>query len=165
LYVGNRIVGNAGPGIHHEASFAAEFRDNWIENNGHERTSWVLGAGIFVNSSRNVTITGNTLVDNYQGVIAVQVTRSDGDVSEYGPHEIANLTAFGNHIEMPRGQTGIAVAGNVESPARFYSEITFYDNTYALGDQSQPFRIGESLTVEEWQAATLSVATQFVSLP
>lgn len=165
LYVGNRITDNAGPGIHHEASFAAEFRDNWIENNGHERTSWVLGAGIFVNSSRNVTITQNTVINNYQGVIAVQVTRSDGQVSEYGPHEIANFRVFGNRIEMPQGQTGIAIAGGVIDPERFYEEIVFYDNIYALGQQTHPFRIGEGVTVDEWRTATLADGAQFVSLP
>lgn len=165
LYENNRIVGNGGPGIHHEASYDAVFRNNVVENNGHVRTRWVLGAGIFVNSSPNVTIEGNYLRGNYQGVIGVQVQRSGSSTGEYGPHELASLRVRGNTIEMPRGQSGIAVAGTIEQPERFFAAASFEGNVYLLGDQLHPFRLGQSLTVEEWRSFGQDLASSISYLP
>lgn len=150
----NRVIDNEGTGIHHEVGYDAVIADNVVEGNGFGRTNWVLGAGIFVNASSNVTIRGNTVRDNYQGVILVQ-TKRDVAPGPYGPYELKDIQVTDNLIEMSRGQTGMVVAGNIEDPDYYFNNgIVFQGNDYKISGQSKPFkwRAG-SVTEQQWKSA------------
>jgi parallel beta-helix repeat protein len=72
LYEGNRVEDNTRSGIFHEISYRAVIRGNTARRNGATGAQWVDGAGILVNSSRDVEIAGNTVEDNLNGIAAVQ---------------------------------------------------------------------------------------------
>ncbi len=60
LYENNRSENNAQIGIFHEIGYKAIIRNNVTRGNGYA-SGWVAGAGIFVNSSQDVEIYGNTV--------------------------------------------------------------------------------------------------------
>jgi parallel beta-helix repeat protein len=107
LYEGNRVEDNAGMGINHELSYAATIRDNVVRGNGfdHPVQGAAWGAGIFVDQSRDVEVSGNVVEGNAAGITAVQEPASD--LCGYGVAEIANLYVHDNTVV----QTGGIAAG------------------------------------------------------
>lgn len=154
---GNDIRNNTGPGFLAEASFDLVVENNLVEGNGHSRTSWMLGAGILVNSSNGVTIRDNVLRDNYQGVGLIQAKWS---------HEIGNVTVKNNLIDMPRGQTGMVVMGTLPDPGAYYDNaIRFEANEYRFGGQDRPFEWeSEDLSVGEWTGLGMDAGGTFETL-
>lgn len=129
LYEGNTVELNAGPGILHEASYDAVIRRNVVRRNGFgaafERA--FDGAGIGVNTSRNVEIVGNTVSRNRQGIGIFSADRGSG---RYGEHETRGVSVRGNTIVMvARGASGLAS----NDPADYSShDNRFEGNRYTL---------------------------------
>ena len=153
LFEGNTVRDNCGPGIFHEASFDAVIRNNLVERNGFCNTAWLDGAGILVNTSKNVTITGNTLRDNNDGI---GITYTDRGTSEvYGIREARNILVENNTVVLSTGQTGLVtnLASNDVFSAAWGNR--FVGNTYTnnTGSATAYAWNRQSMTWEQWQAA------------
>ena len=109
LFANNTVIGNTKAGIYYEISYDAVIRDNYLEGNGLGFDPWLWGGGIVISSSPNVQIYGNTLVNNGDGIGAVEQDRSR-DPARFGPLVIANLHVHHNTVTMSqgseRGRTG-----------------------------------------------------------
>ena len=135
LYEGNRLEDNTRSGIFHEISYRAVIRSNVARRNGRAGARWVDGAGILVNSSRDVEIYGNTVEGNLNGIAAVQSSRGSG---AHGAYELANLSVHDNTVSMLQGRSG--VVQNAGSQAVFTSmNVRFSGNRYTLGSSAKPF--------------------------
>lgn len=107
LYENNRLINNAGPGIMHEISYAAVIRGNEVTGNGHGTLgpggfncnfSGMLG-GIYVSTSRDVEVSGNTLSGNDGGVISQQENRGTGRLGVWSSSNLNvhdNVISFGS---------------------------------------------------------------------
>lgn len=127
LFANNTIIGNTKAGVYYEISYNAVIRDNYVEGNGLGFTPWLWGGGIVISSSAHVEIYGNTVVNNGDGIGAVEQSRPES--AAYGPHIIENLYVHDNTVTMSQGHTGIAQdTGNT---AVFTSRNNrFENNTY-----------------------------------
>lgn len=133
LYEGNRLEDNTRSGIFHEISYRAVIRRNVARRNGGAGAVWVDGAGILVNSSRDVEVYENTVEGNLNGIAAVQSSRGSG---VHGAYELANLYVHDNTVAMAEGRSG--VVQNAGSAAVFTSmNVRFEANRYTLGSTRQ----------------------------
>jgi hypothetical protein len=135
LFEDNRVEDNYGSGIIHEIGYAAVIRDNIVRRNGfqHPIQGNVWGSAIFIASSRDVEVYGNTVENNAGGITAVQAPR--GDECGYGPQEVVNIYVHDNTIRQPGG---IAAGLNLylESDQSYYTSRNnrWRNNDYSLGD-------------------------------
>lgn len=129
LYENNRSEDNRGPGIFHEISFDAVIRNNRVRRNGVGDPHPYKEAGIRVSNSENVTVTGNIVEDNDNGIIGMQQVRIHGGVD----YKLKNLKVTGNTIRMSMGFTGIVRDdgdnGVFDSYGNQFSSNTYFVNT------------------------------------
>jgi parallel beta-helix repeat protein len=129
LYERNTLDRNTGPGLLHEASYDAIIRRNVVTGNGFGAPfgRGLDGAGISLNTSQRVVVTGNTVSRNRHGIGIFSTDRGSGD---FGVHETRNVTVSGNTIVMvARGATGLAS----NDPADYTShDNRFQGNRYTL---------------------------------
>lgn len=106
----NRVEDNAYTGIGHEIGYRAVIRYNTVSRNGNVRPYpyWVEGAGITVSTSSDTEVYGNTVVDNWQGIMAVNADRGTGT---YGVRVLSNLWVHDNTVV----QGGVVQAGSGRS--------------------------------------------------
>ena len=91
LYEQNRIEENRRSGISHEISYAAVIRYNTLLHNGDEMSTWLWGAGILVQNSRDVQVYGNAIITRRgNGIALIQQDRG------HGAHGLYRTT--GNHV-------------------------------------------------------------------
>ena len=136
LVESNRVIGNADQGIFHEISYAAVIRNNTVQGNGFDRSSWLWGAGIMVAASPNVEVYGNTVSGNFNGIAAVQQNRGSG---AYGTHLVKNLYVHDNTVDVTKGGRS-GVAQDIGDTNVFSSwNNRFVHNTYLLGTNTKPF--------------------------
>jgi len=149
LIEGNRVEDNDQMGIFHEISYAAVIRNNTVARNGFKSWGWMYGAGIMISASPNVEVYGNTVVDNYNGITAVQQNRGTG---AYGSRVTQNLNVHDNQITMKVGRTGIGQ--DVGSALVFTSwNNRFRNNRYRLGTAARYFEWADGQRTEaEWRA-------------
>jgi hypothetical protein len=142
LIENNRVEDNTLSGIFHEISYQATIRYNSVSRNGtnHPDAYWVDGAGILISGSPDVEVYGNTLVDNWQGITALQGDRGSG---AYGAYSLSNLYVHDNDVT----QTGTSDAGSgrtgledMTGQLAFTSQNNrFANNHYHLGPNAQYF--------------------------
>jgi parallel beta-helix repeat protein len=136
LVEGNRVVGNADQGIFHEISYDAVIRNNVVQGNGFDRSSWLWGAGIMVAASPNVEVYGNSVSGNFNGIAAVQQNRGSG---AYGTHLVQNLNVHDNTVDVSKGGRS-GIAQDIGDTSVFTSwNNRFVHNTYSLGANAKPF--------------------------
>ncbi len=149
LIEGNRVVDNTGAGIFFEISYGAVIRNNYVEGNASVRGSIWHYSGIFVSSSRDVEIYGNTLVDNWNGITALSQQRGSGVL---GVHEVRNLYVHDNMITIQKGLTGL---GQDVGDNSFFTgkNNRFQNNTYTLGSNSRYFHwMNKRRSLEGWNS-------------
>jgi parallel beta-helix repeat protein len=130
LVEGNRIVGNTRSGIHWEISYDAVIRNNYVEGSAIGEDVWHRGA-IRISSSSNVEIYGNTVVNNQNGIVAInQPNRGTG---AYGVREVKNLYVHDNIIRQSSGAlSGLGIAGS-DDPTYFTGKGNRWErNTYRV---------------------------------
>ncbi len=153
VYENNTVRDNFGPGIFHEKSFDAVIRNNLVEGNGFGFTAWLDGAGILLNTSKNVRIIGNTVRNNNDGIGVTYTDR--GTSATYGIHEARNILVENNTIVMSSGQTGIVT--NLTSNDVFSTawQNRFVGNTYVnnTGSATAWAWARQNMTWGQWQAA------------
>lgn len=154
LFANNRVVGNEKAGIYYEISYDAVIRDNYIEGNGFGFDPWLWGGGIVISSSPNVEIFGNTLVNNADGIGAVEQNRSS-DPARYGPLRIENLYVHDNAVTMAQGLTG--VAQDIGDKSVFQSRNNrFVNNTYTIGSGNYFEWDNRQMSYASWQGYGLN---------
>ncbi len=136
LYEQNLVEGNTGEGIFHEVSYAATIRHNTVRRNGLGHRSWCYGSGILVAHSSDVTVQGNVVEDNWNGITAIQQARGD--------HKLRNLHVTGNTIVVTQryardgsgnGAYAAAVCDDTGDTSVFTSSNNrFTANSYRLVD-------------------------------
>ncbi|HXF97241.1 MAG TPA: Ig-like domain-containing protein [Gaiellaceae bacterium] len=140
VFEGNRVEDVAGPGIFYEASCEAVIRNNTVRRTGFGPYSkgWIDGAGILVNSSRNVEIYGNTVEDNLHGIGGTYTERGSG--SNCGTFELTNLRVHDNVVRVTgRDAAGYwrSAAGTVGIILQPYSQQALFDrNAYTICSQN-----------------------------
>jgi parallel beta-helix repeat protein len=154
--VGNRIRDNAADGIRYEISYQAEISENVVEGNGFgtgrgSGPSLWDGGGINVNTSAGVTVAGNLIKDNRNGIAIQSRTRGDGPRGQY---VLKDVLIEANQVVMDEKTASTGVVENKESPAAD-GAIRFSRNSYRIGDrQAERFAYrGETMNWEQWQAA------------
>ncbi len=163
----NRVNDNDAEGVIVEASSDAVVRNNWIRGNGFfvSEPVWLLGAGILNENSADVSVYGNVLVDNFNGIGGTQRPR---------PTASPNLTNFLVHDNMITARRGRGVTGLIETigdPSYYTSKGNrFWHNTYYLGCQARPFVWSSStggwayITTEQWLEADNDLDSGFSSV-
>ena len=163
---GNQIVGNAADGIRFEISRNGTIEGNTVTGNGFgtgrgSGTSLWDGGGINVNTSTGVTIKGNRVSGNVNGVTIQSRTRGTGP---WGTYLLRDVQVSGNTIEMTGGTqaTGMVQNSGAEVPA---GEVVFSGNKYLLDDLgTQRFaRFGAKLTAAGWRQAGLDKVGSFLT--
>jgi parallel beta-helix repeat protein len=164
--VGNQIVGNAADGIRYEISRNGTIENNTITGNGFgtgrgSGTSLWDGGGINVNTSTGVTIKGNRVAGNVNGVTIQSRTRGSGP---WGTYLLRDVQVSGNTIEMTGGTqaTGMVQNSGAEVPT---GEVVFSGNKYVLDSLgTQRFaRFGTKLTAAGWRQAGLDKIGSFLA--
>ncbi|MFL5496393.1 MAG: right-handed parallel beta-helix repeat-containing protein, partial [Gemmatimonadales bacterium] len=148
LYENNILTNNSGAGILHEISHSAIIRNNTARGNGFTR-DWVTGAGILISASDNVTVYGNTVQDNKQGIVGIQQNRVHNGV-DYSSN-LKNMYVHDNTVRVPSGGvSGIASGtGNLTYTSR---NNRYVSDSYDMGSDSKPFTwMGQRCTKTEWQ--------------
>ena len=105
LYQFNRSEDNDLNGIFHEVSYRAVIRYNTCQRNGvvSPTPGWVTGAGISVNSSPDVEVYENIIVNNFNGIGGIQTPRGSG---KYRPVPAAELQCPPQHRDDDGGAHG-----------------------------------------------------------
>jgi parallel beta-helix repeat protein len=118
----NTVDNNWGPGIYVEISYDATITNNTVVNNGMlsspdggQRKGWAWDAGIqlresgALNPARPLTISHNTVANNYNGITLIQSPASGctgAGEGKYGPCKVQNVLVEDNVIIMSQGSTG-----------------------------------------------------------
>jgi parallel beta-helix repeat protein len=162
----NQIVDNAADGIRYEISRNGTIEGNTVTGNGFgtgrgSGTSLWDGGGINVNTSTGVTIKGNRVSGNVNGVTIQSRTRGSGP---WGTYLLRGVKVSGNVIEMTGGTqaTGMVQNSGAEVPA---GEVVFSGNKYVLDSLgTQRFsRFGTKLTAAGWRSAGLDAVGTFLA--
>jgi len=149
-YEGNLVFDNHHAGIKHEISCDATIVGNTVRRNGFGNDNWVAGAGILVVNSPNVTVQGNLVEDNNDGIGGIQGDRGtlEGENCEI---KLKNLLVTDNRVTMSSGQSGIVTN---ETSLVFDSwNNHFVANQYEFASShGKYFRWeGELLTYVDWK--------------
>ncbi len=151
LVEGNQVEDNHQQGIFHEIGHSAVIRNNVVRRNGLvSQSGWLYDAGILIAHSDNVEVYGNTVEDNWNGIVGIQQDR--------GTHELRNLWVHDNTVTMSRGQTGVGLAGTgVYNP--FNANNRFDRNDYRVdAGVIKPFKWEGSATWSEWRSVGQDVS-------
>ena len=112
-------------GFFYEASFDGVVRNNVFRNNG-QSTKW-NGSGLWISTSKNVEVYGNTFEGNKYSTIAVTWT-DRGTSSVYGERQLANLNVHDNVFKLSEGFVGVPYG-----ESRIYtSNNRFEDNQWLV---------------------------------
>jgi len=163
LYEDNLVEDNKDAGIFHEISYDAVIRNNTVLRNGHGHKAWMYGAGILIAHSPNVEVYGNTVTDNWNGIVGIQQSRGSGT---YGPFELRNLNVHDNIItwttEVPKDANG---HGGTSGTAQDIGDINlfadrdirFNHNTYRVPDPTRSYWSwpNSRRTITSWQSLGL----------
>lgn len=167
LYENNRVEDNARGGIMHEISYGAIIRNNQIARNGtaHLYAGWPTEGGIAIVDSANVEVSGNTLVDNWGGIAALQDDRSVANPDQnHGIWEVRNLNVHDNTVTSTAAiQQGAGMNGLV-GPAALFSSMgnAWRTNHYILGANPNYFMWAAGGIAEAaWKAAGQDVSGTF----
>jgi parallel beta-helix repeat protein len=156
LYENNVVEDNRRGGIFHEISYDAVIRNNTLRRNGTGKDFpwWTTGAGIEVVSSRNVEVYGNTLVDNWQGITALNDHRGNGN---NGAWVVTNLYVHDNNVTSRINEGGGGRTGAVDTANNdvYLSSANnrFQRNTYVLGTNANYFIwAGQDVNESQWRS-------------
>ncbi|MCA9381227.1 right-handed parallel beta-helix repeat-containing protein [Candidatus Dojkabacteria bacterium] len=156
LYKNNTVVNNNLEGIKHEISFDVEIKDNFVAYNGDTFNTWLWGAQINIQNSRNAYVHNNILITTSGDGLGV-INQSRGysstfplnscDTSTTQSRESTCLPLIGINNRFENNIVySIAESGDIGSIAKDTAEITeaeFYEsnsfdyNTYYVPDVSR----------------------------
>jgi parallel beta-helix repeat protein len=149
LVEGNVVTRNSGAGIMHEISFDITIRNNTTTGNGFG-APFITGAGILISASANATVSGNTVLDNRQGIVGIQQSRAMDGV-DYSSN-LKNMYVHANTVRVsPGGISGVfSGVGDLTFTSR---NNRYVGNAYEIGSDTLPFYwLHERRTKAEWQS-------------
>jgi parallel beta-helix repeat protein len=158
LIEGNVTKNNDWSGIYIEISCGGVIRNNRVEGNGFgdKYPAWMSGAGIQVDNSPNVTVSGNRVSGNAKGIGGVHWDHPNRDAVKHCNPELRNLKVTGNTIS----QNGGAVAGidaKIDKDQVWSSwGNTFSGNTYTLSGDAKFRWDGGWASFTEWKGQGFS---------
>jgi parallel beta-helix repeat protein len=129
----NQVYDNWSEGIFIEISHDATVSGNNVHGNGFRSfrgscaNLWLYGGGITLAASDNVTVTGNTVAGNCNGITGTQENRPDGN-----PGLLENVNVQYNNVSGPGGKTGVG-AYPISIANLALRNITFANNTASNG--------------------------------
>lgn len=152
LIENNRSEYNYRSGISVEKSYGTVIRNNHLEGNGLDDprgVAWMWSAGILVYVTTDAEVYGNTVINNANGISAVQQNRGSGP---YGENIVVNLYVHDNEITMDRGYTG--AVQDVGDDSIFHSRNNRFENNVYHGrvDEIQFRWLNVYHTFAGWQA-------------
>lgn len=150
LLENNRVEDNGREGICVEISYATVIRNNSVSRNGwptdpYRANGWAWDAGIGIHASSDVEVYGNTLVENFNGIVGIQQARdpAHGDATTY---LLQNAYVHDNTVTLrtppANGDGGFAggAVNDLGDLATFTSRNNrWVHNTYAIGGNPAPF--------------------------
>jgi parallel beta-helix repeat protein len=149
-YEGNDVTGNERAGIFYEISADATIVDNTVRGNGFGQNTWLWGAGILLAASHDVSVRGNRLVKNADGVGLIQQARGKSE-RDGTPRVLHDVTIEGNVEVLGNGSTGLVQDDGQE--ALFEDPtITFTGNSYSDFSGSPFMWDDRELDASEWRA-------------
>jgi parallel beta-helix repeat protein len=148
LYENNVVENNDGVGIMHEISYDATIRNNTLRDNGR-KGKYAYSANILVSSSRNVTVSGNTVLvgqtsadgslpSSRMGIIVLQGNRTEDHCATLACVSINNTVENNlvwylhelNNLGGGRGISGTGIMKNANGDK--LSNNVFRNNLYAM---------------------------------
>ncbi|WP_405057730.1 right-handed parallel beta-helix repeat-containing protein [Kribbella sp. NBC_01505] len=166
VITGNKITGNAADGIRFEISRNGVISDNVVTGNGFgtgrgSGTSLWDGGGINVNTSSDVTIRGNSVSGNVNGITVQSRTRGTGP---WGAYVLRDIAITGNTVTMTGGTQATGMVQNTASPVPA-GEVEFSGNRYVLDalGAKRFAKFGTKLTADGWQDAGLDTVSTFLA--
>jgi len=163
LYEKNVVEDNTGAGIFHEISWDATIRDNYVARNGFSSSAaWLHNAGILISASPDVEVYRNVVIDNFNGITAIQQARGSGKL---GDHVTRNVYVHDNSVRMRTGMTGLAQ--DIGSDAIFDTlGNRFERNNYFMESTENYFAWKNSRrTVTQWLSYGLDLTGTFAVIP
>ena len=141
-YSRNTIVANKGFGIIHEAAYGCVIRSNYIADNG--------AGGIFISSSSNVDVFGNSVVGNRGWGIDLFIDGASG-------YDLANDYVHGNTFKMRENSRNGITTMNVGDPASYSTSKNnrFRSNSYFVFHPKHRYWhwAGAPKTWRQWRSA------------
>src|SRR6266542_1515143 len=126
----NLFENNTRRGLSYEASFDAAIRNNSFRGNGWgSDPADRYGAGVFINTSKNLEFYENTFLGNRDALEAVSTDRGGSD--RYGLRETANLFVHDNTFVLTREHYAVGIPF---SKSRFPKSSRFNRNAYRVRD-------------------------------
>ncbi len=106
IWDGNPVEDNDWDGLVDEISYSATITNSVVNRNGAGNPSTYEGAGIAIHASggTGITVTGNTLSGNKNGIILIQASRGSGSLGSY---TVQNVSVHDNTVTL--GLTKIMV--------------------------------------------------------
>jgi hypothetical protein len=154
LFERNRTSANKVAGLFFEISSGATIRDNEVEAEGENpgRNGADRGAGIVVNTSSNVEISGNKVKNCTTGILAILQNRGSSRTSGT-PHVLRNVYVHDNTVTLSQG-----VAAGIRSwvgAARIDPTNRFENNIYFVRNSTAPLFIWDDglRTIAQWKSA------------
>jgi parallel beta-helix repeat protein len=151
----NRSEDNYREGIAIEISYKGIIRNNSISRNGwpvdpFRANGWGWDAGIGVHASPDVEVYGNTLVENFRGIVGLQQNRGSG---AYGPYILQNFYVHDNTVTQRNGGYAGALMQDTGDNAVFTSRNNrWVHNTYYLGSNATPYEFSNGgRTAAQWR--------------
>lgn len=149
LIEGNLVEDNHNTGILYELGRLATIRNNVARRNGAATSGrGGDGAGIMVIGATDVTVEGNRVEGNVNGIVGRQPNRTNADGKLW---ELKNLRVVNNTVKMHSGWTGIYDRAPGEPSLN--ANNVFSGNSYSLDSSSaQRFRWGpDMMTLSQWK--------------
>ena len=159
IWDGNTVEDNDWDGLVYEISYSATITNNVVNRNGAGNPSTYEGAGIAIYASggTGITVTGNTLSGNKNGIILIQASRGSGSLGSY---TVQNVSVHDNTVTLgPNQNNGAVLYG---SNTGLWSTLNnhFAHNTYNLQTaNSAPFQwattgqtVATAMTDSQWRA-------------
>ncbi len=132
----NLVANNDKIGIYHEISFDALIEYNTVVGNGFGFDVWGWGAGILVAASSGVEVRYNKVLDNADGIIAIQQARGSGPRGKY---EVRDLWVHENCVRQSKGWAAGALQDIADLSIFNALGNRFENNTYDVPDAGPNF--------------------------
>jgi parallel beta-helix repeat protein len=155
VWDGNTVQNNGWDGIKVEISYGGQVTNNVVSGNGFSNPNSAEGDGIMVYSSggSGLTISGNTLSSNKNGIVIIQANRGTGPL---GPLVTQNVNVHDNTVTLGPGQYHGAYYYSGDTGFWTTDNNRFTHNTYNLQSaDAAPFFWSNNtrLTEAQWKAA------------
>ena len=175
----NTVARNVREGICIEVSYGGKIFNNIVTGNGwptdpYRPNGWLWDAGIGIHASPDVEVYGNTLTENFQGIVIAQQPRNTSTGDSYAPAGgfiaqnvyVHDNTIYQRTFGGPNGGDGSAASGAANDAgdlATFTSRNNrWVNNTYYLGTNPRPFAwMNGFRTAAEWRAYGQDVTGSF----